>query len=39
MKIALALQGKEQMLFQEQATQSSKMGAATLICFLCNDYK
>lgn len=36
MKIALALQGKEEV---DKATLSSKMGTETLICFLCGDHK
>lgn len=36
MTIAQALQGKEQL---DKATLSSKMGTATLICFLCGDCK
>lgn len=36
MKIALALEGKEQV---DKATLPSKMGTETLICFLCGDHR
>lgn len=39
LKIALALQGKEQVDKASKATLPSKMGTETLICFLCGDHK